>query len=131
MPAQNEIGARAATPDAPVQVIFVRLPADAPLQPGEPRPAAKPKAPVKGRARRSPPRGRKRKQETKKMIKTFLAIFAAVAVYIALGIVIPLSGHIAVVFPILQVVPAVGMWLCFLTYKGIVGLVAFSAIAKA
>lgn len=131
MPAIRENTARP-TPDAPVQIVFVRLPADAPLQPGEPRPAAGSKrAPVKGKARRSPTGGRKRKQETKKMIKTFLAIFAAVAVYIALGIMIPLSGHTAVVFPALQVIPAVGLWLCFLTYKGIVGLVAFSAIAKA
>lgn len=131
MPAQNEIGTRAATPDPPVQVVFVRLPADAPRQPGEPRTAAGPrKAPVKGAARRSPPKRRKRKQETKKMIKTFIAIVAAVAIYVALGIMIPLSGHTAVVFPALQVVPAVGLWLCFLTYKGIAALAALSAIAK-
>ncbi len=130
MPAQNEIG-RAAAPDAPAQIVFVRLPADAPLQPGEPRPATKPKkAPVKGAPRRSPRRGRKKNQETKKMIKTFLAIVAAVAVYVALGIVLPVTGHTAIVFPALQVVPALGLWLCFLTYKGIAALVTLSAIVK-
>jgi hypothetical protein len=130
MPTQNEIGATA-RPDAPVQIVFVRLPADAPPQPGEPRPAAKPKrAPVRGKARRSPAGGRKRKQETKKMIKTFLAIFAAVAIYVAMGIMLPITGHTAVVFPALQVIPAVGLWICFLTYKGIAALAARSAIAK-
>lgn len=131
MPTQNEIGATA-RPDAPVQIVFVRLPADAPPQPGEPRPAAKPeRAPVKRAARRSPARGRKRRQETKKMIKTFLAIFAVVAIYVAMGIMLPISGHTAIVFPALQVIPAVGLWLCFLTYKGILALAAMSAIAKA
>jgi energy-converting hydrogenase Eha subunit E len=64
------------------------------------------------------------------MIKTFIAVVAAVAIYVALGIMLPITGHTAVVFPALQVVPAVGLWLCFLTYKGIAALAALSAIAK-
>jgi hypothetical protein len=131
MPAQNEIGARAATPDAPVQVIFVRLPADAPLQPGEPRPAARPKrAPVKGKARRSPARGRRKRQEKKTMIKTVLAIVCALAVYVVLGSVLPPSGAVAVTFPVLRAIPALGAWLCFLTFKGIASLCLFSYVAK-
>lgn len=65
------------------------------------------------------------------MIKSALAVVAALAIYVALGIMIPVSAHTAVVFPALQVVPAFGMWLCFLTYKGIVALAAMTAISRA
>ncbi len=130
MPTQNEIGAAMAqrAPDAPVQIVFVRLPHDAPLQPGEPRPARRTRTPAK--ARRSPAKGRRGRQEKRKMIKTILAVVCALAVYVLLGGAVPLSGHTAVVFPVLRLVPAIGAWLCFLTWKGIASLCLFSYVAK-
>ncbi len=132
MPAHRETPAGPAIGPGPAQIVFVRLPADAPLQPGEPRPArrtSKPRPKATG-PRRSPAKGRRGKQEKKKMIKTFIALVASVAIYVLIGGYVPISGHQAVVFPVLRLVPAVGMWLCFLTYKGILSLAAFSAIAK-
>ncbi len=126
MPAIDETGARARTPDAPVQVIFVRLPAGAPRQPGEP--ALGPKR--KPAARKSPPKGRTRKQEKKKMIKTGFAILVSLACYLVLGIYIPALGHVAVAFPLLLGIPTVGMWLGMLTFKGIVALGTFGALSK-
>ncbi len=131
MPAADETGARAAGPGGPVQVVFVRLPADAPPQPGEPRPAARPrKAPVKGGPRRSPFRGRRKKQETTKMIKSFVVLLVLVAVYVACGVLAPVTGHTAIVFPTLAVVPAVGSWVCFLTYKGIAAMLTASFVGS-
>lgn len=122
MPARDEIGARAAraTP-APVQVVFVRLPEGAPLQPGEPRP--------KKTARRSPPKGRTRRQEKKRMIKLALTVAIAFAAYVALGMV-PLLGHVAVTFPVLAAIPVVGAYACFLTFKGVAALALFSYVGR-
>ncbi len=65
------------------------------------------------------------------MIKTILAVVCALAVYVVLGSVIPLSGHVAVTFPVLRLVPALGAWLCFLTFKGIASLCLFSYVSRA
>jgi len=63
------------------------------------------------------------------MIKSFVVLFILVAVYVACGALVPALGHTAVVFPTLAAVPAVGAWICFLTYKGIIALVTASAIS--
>ena len=130
MPAVDEIGARAGTPGAPVQVIYVRLPADAPRQPGEPK---APRAPAKKTARRSPPKGRSRKQETNKMtqtIKLAAIIVLTLALYAIIGVYAPFLGHVAVTFPLLAAIPAVGAWACFLTFKGIICLATFGWLGK-
>ncbi len=57
------------------------------------------------------------------MIKLALATLLAVAVYVALGVVLPVSGYTALV------VTALGTWGAF-TYKGILAMVAFGAVAK-
>ncbi len=121
MPVQNEIGAHAATPHP--HVIFVRLPAVAPLQPGEP------KGPAKRAARRSPPKGRRKRQEKRRMIKPLIAAVCALAMYLVLGTHVPFLGAAAVVFPALRAVPFLGAWVCFLTYKGIASLSLFSWVA--
>lgn len=130
MPTHNEIGARAATPDPPAQVVLVRRPAGGARQARGPRPARKPMAPARKTARRSSPKKRRGRQEKRKMIKTVLAIVCALAVYVVLGGAVPLSGHTAVVFPVLRTVPALGAWVCFLTYKGIASLAVYGAVAS-
>jgi hypothetical protein len=123
MPARDEIGTTAAGPAvAPVQVVFVRLPADAPRQPGE--------APLeKKTSRRSPAKRRRGKQEKKRMIKLALTVAIAIAAYIALGMV-PFLGHVAVTFPLLAAVPVLGAYICFLTFKGIASLALFSYVGR-
>lgn len=64
------------------------------------------------------------------MIKTILAVVCALAVYVVLGSAVPLSGTTAVVFPVLRLVPALGAWLCFLTFKGIASLCLLSYVAR-
>lgn len=117
---------------APVQIVFVRLPADAPPQPGEPPTAVGPKkrAPVKRAARRSPARGRKKDQETKKMIKLALAIVLSLACYVILGMYLPFLGYVAVRFPLLAILPVVGAWASFLTFKGIAALSLFGYLGR-
>jgi hypothetical protein len=64
------------------------------------------------------------------MVKTFIAVVCALALYVVLGGVIPLSGYTAVTFPALRLLPVVGAWICFLTFKGIASMCLFSYVAK-
>ncbi len=56
------------------------------------------------------------------MIKLTIAAVVAVAIYIALGVVLPISGYTALVVTIL------GTWGAF-TYKGLVAIFAMFTLA--
>jgi len=109
----------------PVQVIFVRMPPEA----SEKKMPRTPAPPRRGR-RRSPLFRSISKRSKRKMIKLAFILFVVFAVYIALGILLPISGGTAVVFPAIAAIPKVGGFLCYLTYKGIACIAAFSALAK-
>lgn len=56
------------------------------------------------------------------MIKLTIAAVVALAVYIALGVVLPVSGHVALVVTVL------GTWGA-ITYKGLVAIFAMYLLA--
>ncbi len=64
------------------------------------------------------------------MIKLAFLLVISFLVYVAIGAVLPVAGSTAIVFPTVAAIPAVGAWLCFLTYKGIAAIAVFGALGK-
>ncbi len=63
-------------------------------------------------------------------LKLALTVVLALALYAVLGAYAPFLGRVAVTFPLLAAVPAVGAWACFLTFKGLICLATFGWLGR-